>query len=166
MCDWVNGVQINYYFICKTKLWLFSHHIKMEQESDNVSLGKILHETTYKKEKEFLIDNNINIDFIHKNKNLLEIHEIKKSNKMEKPDKYQLLYYLYYLKEVKEVKNTIGYLDYPSIKKRTKIKLTPEYENELKKIIKEINTINSKPMEKPKKSKICLKCSYFEFCFS
>ncbi len=166
MCEWVNGVQINYYFICKTKLWLFSHHIKMEQESDNVSLGKILHETTYKKEKEFLIDNKINIDFIHKNKNILEVHEVKKSNKMEKPDKYQLLYYLYYLREVKDVKNTIGYLDYPSIKKKTKIELNHENEEELKKIIKEINIINSNHMIKPKKSKICRKCSYLEFCFS
>ena len=34
----VNGTQINYYFVCKTKLWLFSHNIQMEQESDNVSL--------------------------------------------------------------------------------------------------------------------------------
>ena len=59
----INGTQINYYFICKTKLWLFSHNIQMEQESDNVSLGKQLHENSYKKEKEFLIDNLINVDF-------------------------------------------------------------------------------------------------------
>jgi len=35
----VRGTQINYYFVCKTKLWLFSHHIQMEQESDVVELG-------------------------------------------------------------------------------------------------------------------------------
>ncbi|MDK2979339.1 MAG: CRISPR-associated exonuclease Cas4, partial [Bacteroidales bacterium] len=34
----VRGTQINYYFVCKTKLWLFSHHIQMEQESDIVEL--------------------------------------------------------------------------------------------------------------------------------
>ena len=28
----INGTQINYYFICKTKLWLFSHNIQLEHE--------------------------------------------------------------------------------------------------------------------------------------
>ena len=70
----INGTQINYYFICKTKLWLFSHNIQMEQESDNVKLGKTLHENSYKKENEVLIDNLINVDFI-KNNNPIEIHE-------------------------------------------------------------------------------------------
>jgi CRISPR-associated exonuclease Cas4 len=45
------GTQINYYFICKTKLWLFSHHIQMEQESELVLLGKILHKDSYKRDK-------------------------------------------------------------------------------------------------------------------
>lgn len=73
----LNGTQINYYFICKTKLWLFSHNVQMEQVSDDVALGKQLHENSYKKEKEFLIDNLINVDFI-KNTNPIEIHEVKK----------------------------------------------------------------------------------------
>ena len=54
----INGTQINYYFICKTKLWLFSHNIQLEQ-SENVKLGKILHEDSFKREKEYLIDNMI-----------------------------------------------------------------------------------------------------------
>ena len=96
----INGAQINYYFICKTKLWLFSHNIQMEQESDTVSLGKQLHESTYKRDKDFLIDNLINIDFIRKKKNI-EVHEVKKTQKMELSHEYQLLYYLYYLKKEK-----------------------------------------------------------------
>jgi RecB family exonuclease len=47
----IMGTQINYYFICHTKLWFFSHHIKMEQESDLVSMGKQLHQGTYQKKK-------------------------------------------------------------------------------------------------------------------
>ena len=78
----INGTQIHYYFHCKTQLWLFSHNIQMEQESDIVALGKQLHENSYKREKEFLIDDLINVDFI-KNKNPIEIHEVKKSSVLE-----------------------------------------------------------------------------------
>ena len=30
------GTQVNYYFICKRKLWYFSNNIEMESESNNV----------------------------------------------------------------------------------------------------------------------------------
>ena len=76
----INGTQINYYFICKTKLWLFSHNIQLEDESENVKLGRILHEDSFKREKDFLIDNLINVDFI-KITDCVEIHEVKKKLK-------------------------------------------------------------------------------------
>ena len=34
------GTQVNYYAVCKRKLWLFSHDIEMERE--NVQIGKNL----------------------------------------------------------------------------------------------------------------------------
>ena len=33
------GVKINYYYICKRKLWLFSKGITMEDNSDRVMCG-------------------------------------------------------------------------------------------------------------------------------
>lgn len=75
----INGTQINYYFICKTKLWLFSHNIQLEHESANVKLGKILHEDSFKREKDYLIDKLINVDFI-KLTDSVEIHEVKKNS--------------------------------------------------------------------------------------
>ncbi|MFH1897759.1 MAG: Dna2/Cas4 domain-containing protein [Candidatus Desantisbacteria bacterium] len=41
------GTQVNYYLICKRKLWLFSHHLEMEATSDLVTLGKVLQEESY-----------------------------------------------------------------------------------------------------------------------
>lgn len=158
----INGTQINYYFICKTKLWLFSHNI---QQSENVKLGKILHEDSFKREKDYLIDNLINVDFI-KLTDCVEIHEIKKTQKMEISHEYQLLYYMYYLKKEKDIKNIKGFLDYPKNRKKKEIFLTKEKEDELLKIIDDINKIIQDEMPKPKKSKICRKCAYFEFCFS
>ena len=62
------GSQINYYFICKRKLWLFSHNIELEPESDLVKLGKLLHENRYKRKmKEVQIDR-IKVDFMESRK--------------------------------------------------------------------------------------------------
>lgn len=97
----VNGTMINYYFICKTKLWLFSHNIQLENESDNVMIGRYLHENSYKRDNEQMIDNLIAIDFIRKNGDTYEIHEIKKSNKMKKAHVYQLLFYMYIFTKIK-----------------------------------------------------------------
>ena len=161
----VNGTQINYYFICKTKLWLFSHNIHLEHENENVKLGKLLHEDSFKREKEFLIDNLINVDFI-KITDCVEIHEVKKTQKMDIAHEYQLLYYMYYLKNEKDIEDIKGYLDYPKNRTKKEVILTKEKEIELKKIIDDIDKIIHDDMPKPKKSKICRKCAYFEFCFS
>lgn len=70
------GTQINYYFICHKKLWLFSHNIDMEHTSDKVYQGKLLHETSYKRKLKEIELGNIKIDFLESG---CEIHEIKKS---------------------------------------------------------------------------------------
>lgn len=165
MISKINGSQINYYFICKTKLWLFSHNIQLEHESENVKLGKILHEDSFKREKDYLIDNLINVDFI-KLTDYVEIHEVKKTQKLDKSHEYQLLYYMYYLKNEKGIDNIKGFLDYPLNRKKKEIFLTQEKEDQLLEIIEDINKINECKMPKPKKSKICRKCAYFDFCFS
>lgn len=161
----INGTQINYYFICKTKLWLFSHNIQLEHESENVKLGKLLHEDSFKREKDYLIDNLINVDFI-KISDSIEIHEVKKTEKMDNSHEFQLLYYMFYLKNEKDIDNIRGFLDYPKNRKKKEVFLTKEKEDELVKIIEDIDNIIKNNIPKPKKSKICRKCAYFEFCFS
>ena len=51
----ITGIMIYYYFVCKRKLWYFANEVNMEQNSELVSIGKILDETTYTREKK--IDN-------------------------------------------------------------------------------------------------------------
>ena len=106
----ITGVMIYYYFVCKRKLWYFCHEIRMEAENEDVILGKILDESSYRKnDKHINIDNIINIDFISERK---ELHEIKKSKAVEEAGIWQVKYYLYYLwkRGVKEIK---GKVDYP-----------------------------------------------------
>jgi CRISPR-associated exonuclease Cas4 len=156
------GSQINYYFVCKRKLWLFSHNIELESDSDLVLQGKLLHEHSYKRKlKEIAIDK-IKIDFIEKTN---EIHEIKRSRRVENAHIYQLLYYLYYIKKQAGL-DTKGVLNYPLLKKTVNIELTLQKEKELEQIIHEINQI--KKLEKPPEAKwisYCKSCAYSEMCW-
>jgi len=161
----VTGTQVNYFFVCKRKLWLFSHDVRMEQESELVSLGKLVHESTYKRNrKDVIIDSKISIDFI-KREDKLVLHEVKKSKKLEKSHIYQLLYYLYYLN--KKGINAEGKIDYPKIRQTRDVKLTTEREEEMQDILYEIQEIlkRDKPPDIIKKS-YCRKCSYYEFCWA
>lgn len=161
--DLITGTEINYYFVCKRKLWLFTHGISMEHNSDYVDMGKALHEKSFMREdKEILIDGRIRIDFIS---NKLEINETKKSKAMELATRYQILYYIYYLKN-KGVSGVTGIIHYMDNHSKEEIVLCEEDEKEIKEIIEKINEI--KNMDKPPgqdKNKTCTKCSYYELCF-
>ena len=77
----ITGMMVYYYFVCKRKLWYFCHEITMETENEDVLLGKLLDESSYKKnDKHISIDQIINIDFM---KEFGELHEVKKSKSVE-----------------------------------------------------------------------------------
>ena len=40
----VNGTLVNYYFHCKRQCWLHGNRINLESNSENVKIGKALHE--------------------------------------------------------------------------------------------------------------------------
>jgi CRISPR-associated exonuclease Cas4 len=158
------GSQINYYFVCKRKLWYFSNNIEMERESGNVSLGKLLHKQSYKREKkEIEVDGKIKIDFV---KNDAVISEVKKSDKLEDSHIWQLKYYLYYLKTNKMVNNVTGKIHYPKLKKVMDVFLEEDDVEKLKGIFESIKKVleNELP-EKIEEKRICKKCAYYEFCF-
>jgi CRISPR-associated exonuclease Cas4 len=158
----ITGVKVNYHHVCKTKLWLFSHNISLEKESDNVAIGKMLHEDRYKKNSKNITIDGISIDFV-KTEKRLEIHEIKKSKKIDIADRSQLLFYLYFLK--KRDIDAVGVLNYPLLNKTEKIELTPEDETTTEKDIEDIKNIVLGSMPSPERKKICSKCAYEEFCF-
>ena len=157
----ITGIKVAYYYICHTKLWLFSHNITMEKDSELVELGKILHENTYREHKEVQIDD-IAIDFIRKGEEV-EIHEIKKSKAMEKAHRMQVLYYIYYLS--KRGVKAKGIIDYPKQRRREEVVLNDESKLEIENALGEIEKIVKGPMPPPMRKKICKKCAYYEFCF-
>jgi CRISPR-associated exonuclease Cas4 len=156
------GTQINYYFVCKRKLWLFTKDIRFENENEYVQLGRLIDENSYKRNKKQIEIGKIKIDFMD-NKGV--IHEVKKSNKIEKAHIYQVKYYILTLKEM-GVKNVTGEIDYPKLKKRQSVVWEPGDDTIFNDIFSEIKKILDKP--KPpivSKKNICKKCAYYEFCF-
>ena len=79
----ITGTHFAYYQLCRRKLWLFANGINMEQESDLVYEGKLIHEESYpersSKYEEVAIDG-IKVDYYDAKNHV--IHEIKKSNKV------------------------------------------------------------------------------------
>jgi CRISPR-associated exonuclease Cas4 len=159
----ITGVKIDYYHICHTKLWLFSHNITLEAGHENVAIGKQLHEDRYKwDKKDVTIDNTISIDFVRRGSRI-EIHEVKKTKKMEDAHRAQLLFYLYYLKQ--RGVSAEGVIDYPLIRETARVTLTPVDEANLQRDIEEIERIVRGSMPHPLRKRICAKCAYLEFCF-
>jgi CRISPR-associated exonuclease Cas4 len=160
----INGTLIWYYYICHREVWLIGHSIEADQENDFLILGKHFHESFYKREKkEILIDNTIKIDILSNKK---VIGEIKKSSKFLQSAKMQVAFYLFYLKEEKGIEIE-GELLIPEEKKRVKIILTKEIEEEIKRAIVNITEILKLPKPpKPEKIPYCKNCAYREMCWS
>ncbi len=163
----ITGTHFNYYQVCKRELWLFANGINMEQNSDLVYEGKLIHEESYPqrsaKYEEIEVDG-IKVDYYDaKNK---VIHEIKKSDKVEKAHEWQLKYYIYVF-EINGIVGVTGVLEYPKLRKTSAVYLN-DVDREtiiaMKQDIKQIVT-NEKCPPVLKKN-ICKSCSYFDFCYS
>jgi len=158
----ITGTEINYLFICPTKLWYFAKGITMEQESEWVDLGRFLHEKRYASEEKEVLVGSIKIDFIRKG-DIIEVHEVKLSKSMEKAHEMQALYYLYYLKKLGIKAKAV--LHYPKLGE-TKETALDGREGEIEAAIKEVDRVKSLPAPpEPVKSKKCLKCAYYELCW-
>ncbi|MHA1204714.1 MAG: CRISPR-associated protein Cas4 [Candidatus Heimdallarchaeum aukensis] len=159
----ITGVMVSYYFICKRKLWLYARNIQLENENEEVLIGRQIHEESYRREKKNItILDAINVDFLHK-KNKLILNEVKKSSINEEADYYQLLYYLYFLDRY-GVKAE-GEIRYPKENKKKNVTLTEENKKELLLILNKIEKIIEKPLPKKIKTSKCTKCAYKDFCY-
>lgn len=163
MKDRVTGVMVYYYFVCKRKLWYFANEISMEAENEDVMLGKLLDEDSYKRnDKHINIDDVINIDFV---KTPCELHEVKKSRSIEAAGIWQVKYYIYYLKN-RGVDGITATIDYPLLRKKVIVSFSEEDEKELDRILIEIAGIcGSDKVLAVENKKICSNCAYHDLCF-
>lgn len=158
----IGGVELSYFVLCKRKLWLYKKGIRMENESDRVIQGKVLHESSYPRleKKEILVDDAFKIDAFDGD----YVREIKLSSKMEKSDIMQMLFYLYQLSIRGIFKK--GLISYTKEKKTVEVILTEEKKQEVKKAIAEVyNIIGKSSPPAVIKLPYCKTCAYFGFCY-
>ena len=185
----LTGTQINYYFVCKRKLWLSSHNMELESESDLVRMGRLLHEESYKRKlKEVQVDR-IKVDFLERKaseastssnvertyeartegkgeRSSIVIHEVKRSRAMHDAHVFQLLYYMYYLKKHYGTNVSRGILHYPLLKKNVPVELTAEKGRQVEEVIGGIQMTLSMPRPPaPISTRACRLCAYGELCW-
>ncbi|QCI28218.1 CRISPR-associated protein Cas4 [Caminibacter pacificus] len=159
----ITGTIVNYYFHCKTQMWLHYHKINLEDNSEDVRIGKVLHEISETKVDEVSFEG-IKVDKITKD----YVVEVKKSDSDIEAGKWQLLYYLYILKQkgVEKKGRLEVFEKNKQDKKRFVIELTEENEMKLLEILDDIEKIlRSDTPLKPKFEGKCRKCAYYEYCF-
>lgn len=164
---YVTATHINYYHICRRKLWLFGNGVNMEHTSDLVTEGKLVHETSYPNRaaryEEVRIGGSV-IDFYDPREKV--IHEIKKSSAKEEAHVWQVKYYLY-LFEREGIKGVTGLLEYPLLRETMRVDLEEGDQERLQQMeaeIREIVEADECPPSLPRRK--CGQCSYYEFCYA
>lgn len=161
----INGTIINYYFHCKRQCYLHGNRLNMEDNSEQVKIGKAIHEerAENKNNTEIAIDN-IRLDKLTKE----YLTEVKKSDADAEAAKWQLLYYLKVLKTKGVIRK--GKLEFAEKNKKDKkiiiIEFTDEVEKELDKYIDEIEQLlNQDRIPECINKSTCKKCAYYEYCY-
>ncbi|MGC8943949.1 MAG: CRISPR-associated protein Cas4 [Caldisericia bacterium] len=161
----ITGNLVNAYYICHHKLWLFFRELNPDPKSDLLELGKLISNGSYSREKKEILIENMKIDILKRDDDNILIGEIKKSSHGLKAAQMQLLFYLYNLK--KRGLFFKGEILIPKEKKKFKIELTNELEEEIKKTLIEIEKIVlSEYPPKKIKTKFCTHCAFREFCWA
>lgn len=161
----VNGTLINYYFHCKRQCWLHGNRVNLEDNSEDVKIGKAIHEVKEEEGK----NTEISIDNIKIDKLTSEyLVEIKKSDSDYEAVKWQVLFYLRVLRD-KGIyrKGKIEFVE--KNKSKNKIfyeELDEEKERELIKIEKDIvELLQESTPPKIKFDNKCKRCAYYEYCY-
>lgn len=160
----VNGTLMNYYFHCKRQCYLFGNRLNLEDNSEEVKIGKAIHEERAEKENTEIAIENIKLDKLTAE----YLTEVKKSDADIEASKWQLILYLKVLKDKGiDRKGKLEFAEKNKSSKKTMIiELTDEVEKELNQYIHEIESLLQGEeippvLDKPK----CKKCAYYEYCY-
>lgn len=161
----ITGTLINYYFHCKTQCWLHANRINLEDNSEDVRIGKVLHEINEEKSKQTEISiDNVKIDKLTRE----YLVEVKKSDSDPEAVKWQVLLYLYKLKNKGiERKGKIEFIEKNRQSKKVHlVELNEENERALLEVLENIEALIVEPRpSEPVFANKCKKCAYYEYCF-
>ncbi|MBS7530267.1 CRISPR-associated protein Cas4 [Hazenella sp. IB182353] len=161
----VTGTMVNYYIHCKRQCWLFANKINLEDNSEEVRIGKLLHElkTEKAKHKELSIEQ-VKIDKLTED----YLVEIKKSDADVEAVTWQVLLYLKIIKNKGiERKGKIEFIEKKKQSRKTMtVILTTEQERRLDQMIQQIEQlIAGEEIPAIRHDKKCNKCAYYDYCY-
>jgi len=161
----VTGTMVNYFFHCKRQCWLFANRVNLEDNSEDVHIGRVMHEIRKeegKNDSEIAIES-IKVDSISDE----YVTEIKKSDADITAAKWQLIFYLKILKD-KGIERK-GRLEVAEKNKQSKkyhtYELTTDLEKELEEVISNVEKlVISQQVPLVERNNKCKKCAYYEYC--
>lgn len=174
----IGGMLFSYFLICPRKAWLVRQGIWMEQESEDVALGRLLDEASYSRSEKHLdlhataldgtpltgrIDRAVLRDGV--------LHETKKGRSCQEAHLSQVRFYLWLLKL-----NGVtgpggapfrGQIDYPALRRSEPVALGPQQEEELTLQLGQLNQMLGElhPPERIPKREFCRRCAFEELCY-
>ena len=160
----VTGTLMNYYFHCKRQCYLFGNRLNLEDNSEEVKIGKALHEEREDSDNAEIAIEHIKVDKLTKE----YLTEMKKSDADTEASRWQLLLYLKVLKEKGIIRK--GKLEFVEKNKSNRkvelVELTPELEEKLNDYEEKIEQLLAEEripevLNAPK----CKKCAYYEYCY-
>ncbi len=162
----ITGTIINYYFHCKRQCYLFANRLNLEDNSEDVRIGRVLHEIRAKDNKDSEIKyENIVLDKVSSK----YIEEYKKSDADTEAARMQLIFYLKQLQDKGIIKD--GKLIYDEKNKKTgrKTEIIKLDDNNIKQLNECIESIEQlvKQGKVPEleKDKKCKRCAYYDYCY-
>jgi CRISPR-associated exonuclease Cas4 len=159
-----NGIKVNYWAVCPRKLWLFAKGMRMEQSSDRVLLGRLLHEGAYPSlpRREVMLDELVRVDVVEGQGRVLEG---KHSRRLVHAARLQVAYYLLYLRHL-GAGDMVGELRFPKERRREEVRLTPDLEEQVADALREIARVEAMPSPPHVDyMSICRPCAYAELCW-
>lgn len=160
----VNGTLMNYYFHCRRQCYLFGNRLNLEDNSEEVKVGKAIHEEHAGQDNTELAIENIRLDKLTSE----YLTELKKSDADVEASKWQLAFYLQVLKEKGIYRK--GRLEFEeknkSGRKTIIVELDEHMEAKVKQHVKLIeDLLNSDEIPPVLNRPQCKKCAYYEYCY-
>lgn len=162
----ITGTIINYYFHCKRQCYLFANRINLEDNSEDVRIGKVLHEIRARDKDEAEIKyGNVVLDKV----TAKYIEEYKKSDADPEASKMQLLFYLKQLKDKGIEKQGKLIYEEKNRKDGRKVEIIKLDDVNIKKLNNCIENIeiliNGDEIPQVEKDNKCKKCAYYDYCY-
>jgi CRISPR-associated exonuclease Cas4 len=175
----ITATLINYLMLCRRKVWLHAHGIRMEHTSEVVAEGRLIGLESYPQRAERWTEIEVSgmlpgsadppielaakIDFFDPQQGI--VHEVKKSAAKEQAHIVQVQFYLYVLR-LNGIRAEYGLIEYPKLRITERVDLTTDGEKQLESQIvraHEIVQMEGCPERLPLSQ--CRSCSFFEFCW-